>query len=221
MKPVVDALERVARTAATVLLQGESGTGKEVLARAIHATGPRAGKPFVAINCAVLTESCSRASSSATRRARSPARTPSVAGASSWPTAGRSSSTRSASCAVACRPSCCACCEERRFERVGGSTSIGVDVRWIAATHRDLAAMVREGTFREDLYHRLAVFPLEVPPLRDRREDIVPLAENLLAQLAVAAGRTPPGLTEATRARIVAAPGRATCASCAMRSSAR
>jgi len=93
--------------------------------------------------------------------------------------------------------------EERTFERLGGSTPVTVDVRWVAATNRDLRAMTHDGTFREDLYHRLAVFPIRLPPLRERREDIVPLAEALVAQLSAAAGRTPaPQFDGATKARL-------------------
>ena len=92
--------------------------------------------------------------------------------------------------------------EERSFERLGGSQLVEVDVRWVAATHRDLRAMVREGTFREDLYHRLAVFPIRLPPLRERREDIVPLARALVADLAQAAGRPPPRLDAALEERL-------------------
>src|SRR5690606_36798279 len=79
----------------------------------------------------------------------------------------------------------------RRFERVGGTRTIEVDVRWIAATNRDLEEMVRDGGFREDLYHRLAVFPIHLPPLRDRQEDVMPIAEALLARLAAELGRPP------------------------------
>ncbi|MGZ5969244.1 MAG: sigma 54-interacting transcriptional regulator, partial [Polyangiales bacterium] len=92
--------------------------------------------------------------------------------------------------------------ETRTFERLGGSQSIEVDVRWVAATHRDLRAMVREGTFREDLYHRLAVFPIKLPPLRERREDIVPLAESLLADLSASAGRPAPKLDDALKEKL-------------------
>src|SRR5262249_49834878 len=91
--------------------------------------------------------------------------------------------------------------EERRFERIGGSKSVSVDVRWIAATHQDLRAMVGQGSFREDLYHRLAVFPIPLPALRERPEDIVPVADALLAHLS--AGRTPPPrFDEEARARL-------------------
>jgi len=92
--------------------------------------------------------------------------------------------------------------EERTFERLGGSQPISADVRWIAATHRDLRAMVREGTFRDDLYHRLAVFPIRLPPLRERREDVLPLAEALVAQLSAAAKRTPPRIEPALAERL-------------------
>src|SRR5207237_2311004 len=87
--------------------------------------------------------------------------------------------------------------QERRFERVGGSRTLEVDVRWIAATNRDLRAMIDRGQFRDDLYHRLAVFPIKLPPLRDRRADLVPIARALLARIAGELGRTPPHLTPA------------------------
>jgi len=96
--------------------------------------------------------------------------------------------------------------EERQFERLGGSQVVEVDVRWVAATHRDLRAMVRDGAFREDLYHRLAVFPIRLPPLRERREDIVPLSEALVAELSRAAGRDPPRLDDAMKERLRSEP---------------
>jgi two-component system response regulator FlrC len=92
--------------------------------------------------------------------------------------------------------------QEKTFERVGGSQTLTADVRWIAATNRDLEAMIAEGTFREDLYHRLAVFPIRLPPLRERPEDIVPLAERLLARAVARLGRPPLTLDPATHLRL-------------------
>jgi len=96
--------------------------------------------------------------------------------------------------------------QERHFERVGGTQSIAANVRWIAATNRDLRAQMQAGRFRDDLYHRLAVFPVRLPPLRERRADILPLAEELLVRIGRELGRRTPRLGAAARARLLAAP---------------
>ncbi len=206
MRQVADAIVRVARTAATVLLRGESGTGKEVVARAIHAKSPRRDKPFVAINCAVLAENLLESElfghergaftgAHAQRRGRIEL---ADEGTFFLDEVGELHSTLQAKLLRVV--------EERQFERVGSSHSQKVDVRWIAATHRDLEAMVADGSFREDLYHRLTVFPIVVPPLRARRADIVPLAHQLLRELASAAHRAPPTLSEEARTLLVSLP---------------
>jgi DNA-binding NtrC family response regulator len=205
MAPVVEAIDRVARTAATVLLQGESGTGKEVAARALHAKSPRAAAPFVAINCAVLAESLLESELFGHEKGAFTGAHALRRGRVELADGGTFFLDAVGELRPALQAKLLRVLEERRYERVGSSTSIAVDVRWIAATHRDLAAMVREGSFREDLYHRLVVFPVRIPPLRERPQDIVPLAESLLAGLAHAAGRRPPALTPAARARITAA----------------
>jgi two-component system, NtrC family, response regulator AtoC len=92
--------------------------------------------------------------------------------------------------------------QDRKFERVGGTRTMEVDVRWVAATNRDLDAMIAEGTFREDLYHRLAVFPIHLPPLRERRQDLLPIAESLLARISADLGRTPLHLDGEAKSRI-------------------
>ncbi len=204
MRPVIDALNKVAKTNATVLLQGESGTGKEVAARALHAMSPRAKSPFVAINCAVLTESLLESELFGHEKGSFTGAHVQRRGRIELADGGTFFLDEVGELHEKLQSKLLRVLEERQFERLGGSATVHVDVRWIAATHRDLRAMVREGSFREDLYHRLAVFPIRLPPLRDRPEDIVPIAQTLLARLAD--GRPPPRLDEAATARLVAEP---------------
>ncbi len=203
MRPVVDALAKVAKSGATVLLLGESGSGKEVAARAIHDQSPRAPRPFVAINCAVLSEHLLESELFGHEKGAFTGAHAQRRGRIELADGGSFFLDEVAELRPSLQAKLLRVLEERRFERVGGSKAVEVDVRWIAATHRDLRAMVREGTFREDLYHRLAVFPIRLPPLRERREDIVPLAESLLARIAESAGRSPaPRLDDGARARL-------------------
>jgi len=203
MRPVVDALTRVAKTAATVLLQGESGAGKEVAARMIHQTSPRANQPFIAVNCAVLTGDLVESELFGHERGAFTGAHARRQGRIELADGGTLFLDEVGELAPAVQAKLLRVLQEGRFERVGGSTSITVDVRWVAATNRDLRAMVREGTWREDLYHRLAVFPITLPPLRERREDIVPLAESLVEELSASAGASPRvRLAEATKARL-------------------
>ena len=184
MKPVLEALDKVARTSATVLLLGESGVGKEVAARAVHRGSPRRDKPFMAINCAALTETLLEselfghekgAFTGASERRRGRLEL-SDGGSFFLDEVGELKPEQQAKLLRVL--------QEKRFERVGGTRSLEVDVRWIAATNRDLGAMMAEGKFREDLYHRLAVFPIRLPPLRERPADIVPMARALLVRVA-------------------------------------
>jgi two-component system, NtrC family, response regulator AtoC len=203
MIPVVDAMARVARTGATVLLQGESGTGKEVAARLIHETSPRANKPFIVINCAVLTEELLESELFGHERGAFTGAHAQRRGRIELADGGTFFLDEVGELKPALQAKLLRVLEERRFERLGGSTSITVDVRWVAATNRDLRTMTREGKWRDDLYHRLAVFPIRLPPLRERREDIIPLAESLVAELSASTGRVPTArLDDAAKARL-------------------
>jgi DNA-binding NtrC family response regulator len=202
MRPVVDALAKVAKSGATVLLQGESGTGKEVAAKLLHDSSPRANKPFVAINCAVLTEQLLESELFGHEKGSFTGAHAQRRGRIELADGGTFFLDEVGELRPSLQAKLLRVLEEREFERLGGSQQIEVDVRWVAATHRDLRAMVREGTFREDLYHRLAVFPIKLPPLRERREDIVPLAETLVANLSAAASRKPPAIDDALKAKL-------------------
>ena len=203
MVAVTAALERVAKSNATVLLQGESGTGKEVAARLLHEWSPRKTKPFMAINCAVLTENLLESELFGHEKGSFTGAHAQRRGRIELADGGTFFLDEVGELHPGLQAKLLRVLEERKFERLGGTQVIEVDVRWVAATHRDLRAMVREGTFREDLYHRLAVFPVKLPPLRERREDIVPLAESLVAELSRAAGRVVPKLDDRMKARLV------------------
>ncbi len=189
MKPVVDAIEKVARTPATVLLLGESGTGKEVAARAIHNQSPRATKPFMAINCAALSEQLLESELFGHEKGAFTGATERKRGRIELAEGGTFFLDEIGELRLDLQAKLLRVVQERRFERVGGTRTLEADVRWIAATNRDLKAMVADGRFRQDLYYRLAVFPIEIPPLRKRREDVVPLAASLLAAMAREMGR--------------------------------
>ncbi len=182
MAPVVEALKKVARTNATVLLLGESGTGKEVAARAIHRMSDRANGPFVAINCATLSETLLESELFGHEKGAFTGATDRKRGRIELAHGGTFFLDEVGELKPGIQARLLRVLQERAFERVGGTRTLEVDVRWIAATHRDLRGQIAEGTFREDLYHRLSVFPVRLPPLRDRPGDILPLAEVLLAR---------------------------------------
>jgi DNA-binding NtrC family response regulator len=184
LRTAVRLLQRVAVTESTVLLTGESGTGKELFARSLHALSPRRGGPFVALNCAAIPEALLEnelfghekgAFTGADRR--QPGR---FEGAE----AGSLFLDEIGELPLGIQGKVLRVLEERTYERVGGGRTLRADVRLIAATNRDLAAMVQDGEFRSDLFFRLNVFPLELPALRDRPSDIPLLAHHLLREIA-------------------------------------
>jgi two-component system response regulator FlrC len=202
MRPVVEAIEKVARTSATVLLLGESGTGKEVAAREIHTRSPRAAKPFMAINCAALSEQLLESELFGHEKGAFTGATERQRGRLELADGGTFFLDEVGELKPELQAKLLRVLQERRFERVGGARTLEVDVRWVAATNRDLRAMIDDGRFREDLYHRLAVFPIKLPPLRDRRLDLLPLARALLERIARDLKRSVPRLTPSAAARL-------------------
>ncbi|MHB1330083.1 MAG: sigma-54-dependent transcriptional regulator [Gemmatimonadales bacterium] len=206
MVSVVRALERVAPTQSSVLLLGESGTGKELAAQLIHENSPRSDGPFVAINCAAITDSLMESEMFGHERGAFTGATVARRGRLELADGGTVFLDEVGELKPELQAKLLRVVQERCFERVGGNRTIEVNVRWIAATNRDLEAEVRAGRFREDLYYRLAVFPVRMPPLRERRHDLIPLAERLLVRVAASLNRPPLSLDDDARSRILAAP---------------
>ncbi len=180
---------RVAATPATVLIGGESGTGKEVLARFIHRHSPRADRPFVAVNCAAIPDNLLEATMFGFERGAFTGAVQSQPGKFEQAQGGSLLLDEISEMPLALQAKLLRVLQEREVERVGGHKAVPLDVRVIATTNRDLQVEVAAGRFREDLYYRLNVFPLRVAPLRERRQEILPLARRFLADMAAAMGR--------------------------------
>ena len=182
MAPVVTAIEKVARTSASVLLLGETGTGKEVVARTIHAHSERRAGPFLAVNCAALTETLLESELFGHEKGAFTGASDRKRGKIELAHGGTFFLDEIGELKGELQAKLLRVLQERTFERLGGTRSLEVDVRWVAATNRDLGERMAAGAFREDLFHRLAVFPIRLPPLRERRADLLPLARTLLAK---------------------------------------
>lgn len=189
--------QRVADSEVTVMLSGESGTGKEVLARYIHRHSPRAARPFVAINCAAIPENMLEATLFGYEKGAFTGAHKSMPGKFEQAQGGTLLLDEISEMELGLQAKLLRVLQEREVERLGGGKPIQLDVRILATSNRDMRAEVQAGRFREDLYYRLNVFPLQLPPLRERRADIVPLARTLLAQLARKMGRPLPRLATA------------------------
>jgi len=203
-RAVLDLAARVAPAETTVLLTGESGTGKEVVARAIHAASPRAGKPFVAINCAALPEQLLESELFGYERGAFTGAQQPRAGKIEQAAGGVLFLDEVGEMSPAVQAKFLRVLQEREFERLGGSRVIKADLRVVAATNRDLPAAMTRGEFREDLYYRLRVFEISLPPLRDRKEDILPLAEGFVEEIGRSVGRPCAGISRQARDSLLA-----------------
>jgi two-component system nitrogen regulation response regulator NtrX len=180
-----ETIERVAPTQATVLIVGENGTGKELVARAIHHLSPRNTRPLVEVNCAAIPEELIESELFGHERGAFTGATERRRGRFDLANNGTLFLDEIGDMSLKTQAKTLRILEEKRFERVGGTKTIQVDVRIIAATNKDLKQEIAEGWFREDLYYRLNVIPVPVPPLRDRTEDIPLLVEDFLEEFAL------------------------------------
>lgn len=182
MRTVFSLVERVARTSSTVLVHGESGTGKELIARAIHFSGPRSGRRFLSINCGAMPENLLESELFGHVKGAFTGAVKEKAGLFHEAEGGALFLDEIGEMTPAMQVKLLRVLQEKMVRRVGGSEEEAVDVRIISATNRDLEAMVEAGEFREDLYYRINVIPVHLPPLRERREDIPLLVEHFLAR---------------------------------------
>jgi DNA-binding NtrC family response regulator len=180
LRHVLQQLHRAAATDATVLLEGESGTGKELFARGLHALSPRAEAPFVAINCAAIPDTLLETELFGHEKGAFTGAVARKAGRFELAHRGTLFLDEIGDLPLALQAKILRALEEKRFERVGGTQSLHVDVRVVAATNRNLKQRVAERQFREDLFFRLSVFPIQIPPLRERSQDVVILARHFV-----------------------------------------
>lgn len=181
MEDTINMAKRVAQTDSTILIRGESGTGKELFARSIHTASPRREKPFAPVNCAALPDTLLESELFGYEEgAFTGAKKYGKSGLFEYASGGTVFLDEIGELTVSLQAKLLRVLQEGKIKRVGGNREISVDVRIIAATHSDLEQMLQKGQFREDLYYRLNVIPLFIPPLRDRKEDLPLLIENLL-----------------------------------------
>jgi Nif-specific regulatory protein len=204
MREVYQFIDKVARTDSTVLITGESGTGKELAARAIHRGSPRAAHPFVAINCAALAENLLESELFGHEKGSFTGAVAQKKGKLELAQGGTAFLDEIGEMPQGLQSKLLRALQERQFERVGGTRSVAVDLRLIAATNRDLRTAVGKNEFRADLFYRLNVVAVEMPPLRERREDIPLLARYFAAKHATKTRRTIAGIAPEASACLLA-----------------
>jgi transcriptional regulator with GAF, ATPase, and Fis domain len=194
---------QVAPTETTVLLLGESGTGKEVIARFIHRASGRSAGPFVALNCAALPEPLLESELLGFERGAFTGAMQAKPGQLEQAAGGVLFLDEVGEMSLSAQAKFLRVLQEREFQRLGGTRTLKANVRVVAATNRDLRAAIQRGTFREDLYYRLHVFQIHLPPLRQRPDDILPISEAFLAEIAKALGRPPAGISREARNALI------------------
>ena len=204
IREVSQQIQRVAATDSTALLLGESGTGKELFARAIHHLSPRREQPFVALNCAAIPEGLVENELFGHEKGAFTGAGARKVGKMDLAHRGTLFLDEIGELPIAIQAKLLRVLEERRFERVGGTQSIDVDVRIVVATNRDLRKRIEEKQFREDLYFRIAAVPLTIPPLRDRGEDVLLLADSFLEKFSREFGKSGLKLSREARERLTA-----------------
>jgi len=205
-KEVLRSVSRVASSETTVLITGESGTGKEVISSLVHQGSPREGKPFVAINCAALPEQLLESELFGHEKGAFTGAVATKIGRIEQAAGGTLFLDEIAEMSPMVQAKFLRVLEEREFQRLGGTRTLKADVRVVAATNRDLTAAIERHAFREDLYYRLNVFAIHIPPLRQRPEDIMPLAESFLEELGRSMGRPAGGISRDAREWMLAYP---------------
>jgi len=203
-REVLSQATKVATTEATVLLSGESGTGKEVVARLIHRASPRAEGPFVALNCAALPEHLLESELFGHEKGAFTGAATAHPGKIEQAAGGVLFLDEVAETSPAVQAKLLRVLQEREYQRLGSARTQKADIRVLAATNRDLQAAVAQGAFRDDLYYRLAVFDIALPPLRQRRDDIPALLDAFVEDLGRSIGRRPAGITRDARDMLVA-----------------
>jgi DNA-binding NtrC family response regulator len=204
MQEIFAAIERVAPTRATVLLAGESGVGKDLIARAIHFHSPRHDRPLVKINCTAIPENLMESELFGYEKGAFTGANTSKPGKFEQADTGTVFLDEIGDVPAAIQVKLLRVLQEREFERLGSNVTRHIDVRVIAATNQDLRAALEQGTFREDLYYRLNVVPLNIPPLRDRKLDIPFLANHFVRKLAPDTGGRVESITEAAMEKLMA-----------------